>query len=328
MTEPRVTLFTVPGSWLRALISISDASFVGGGLGDVPVQRDEAGVGGRPGRGHDPPGGEGEPARRPRRRPRRRAGRCAPASGCPPGVSEAIGARMRLRPRPAGPRAPTVRRPTGARRRPTGPSGPAAAWIDAALLQHDLGQAVRRPAARDARPSGCCRRSWPRRRRPASARRPAGVPIWRMRPRRDHADAVGEGRGVLEVVRHQQRRQAQLVQQAEQLRPHAGRGCGRRGPTAARRTAGRPGRSPARGRGRRAGARRPTAAAAARRPGGRCRTARAARRPAPPRRRPRSGARSCAGRGRTPGRRSPPRRSSGGRSIAPRAVEERPRRPA
>ena len=136
------------------------------------------------------------------------------------------------------------------------------------------------------------------------------------------------GGRVLEVVGHQQRRQRELGQEPLELRRARRRGCACRGPTAARRRAGSAG-----SRGQRPREAHPLALAARElsragpSPGGRSRSARAARRPAPCRRTRRSRARSCAGRARTPGRRSPRARASGGRLIR-RSRSKRTRSPS
>ena len=80
----------------------------------------------------------------------------------------------------------------------------------------------------------------------------------------DHADAVGERRRILEVVRDEDRRQPKRGEQVAQLARARRRGCARRARRAARRAGARaaPARSPAPAR--RAGARRRTACRAAR----------------------------------------------------------------
>ena len=72
----------------------------------------------------------------------------------------------------------------------------------------------------------------------------------------DHADAVGERGGVLEVVRDEDRRAARGRGAAPAARRGRPRACARRAPPSARRAGARPGRGRARGRAQPAGARR------------------------------------------------------------------------
>ena len=99
------------------------------------------------------------------------------------------------------------------------------------------------------------------------------MPIWRSSPVDDHADAVGERRRVLEVVRDEQRPGSRGRRAARAARRGRRPSCGRRARRAARRGAARPGRARARARARRAGARRRRAP-----PGGRARGARSPKR--------------------------------------------------
>ena len=114
----------------------------------------------------------------------------------------------------------------------------------------------------------------------------AAVPSWRIAPVDDHADAVGERRGVLEVVRDEQRRQAQL---GEELRELAADDAARvrieRGERLVEQQHGRVARERAGKRDSLALATRELARPRGRR-GGRSGSARAARRPAHARRRP------------------------------------------
>ena len=120
----------------------------------------------------------------------------------------------------------------------------------------------------------------------------------------DHADALGEDGGVLEVVRDQERRQPELAQELPELGADGHVSCGRRARTGARRGGAPAGCGRGRGRARRAGARRPTAGRVwpSRGPG--CSGVRGARRHGRCRRTRRCAGRSCAGRARTPGRRA------------------------
>ena len=122
----------------------------------------------------------------------------------------------------------------------------------------------------------------------------------------EHADPVGQRGRVLEVVGDEQRGERERARAARPAPRARARACERRAPRGARRGGAPPGRGRGRARGRRAGARRRRARPAARREARRSRAAPAARRPAPARRRRRSPPRSCAGRGRTPGRRGRP----------------------
>ena len=144
----------------------------------------------------------------------------------------------------------------------------------------------------------------------------------------EHADPPGERGRVLEVVRHEQRREAELARGAPAARRAPTSACARRARRAARRGAGRPGRARAHGRARPAGARRPRARPAARRRGARSRSARAARRAAAARAVgdvPR--ARTGAGRARSPGTRARPSARSGG-SATPRSLSSQTRSPS
>ena len=132
-----------------------------------------------------------------------------------------------------------------------------------------------------------------------------------------HADRLGQRGGVLVVVGHDQRRQAELVEQLLQLGRAPRPSCARRAPTAARRAAARRDHARAPARAQHAGARRRTALAAWLRRAARCGSARAARRPAPSRRRRRCPGRSGAGRARTPGTRARPAAPPGCGRVVP-----------
>ena len=158
------------------------------------------------------------------------------------------------------------------------------------------------------------------------------VPSWTTCALDDDADPVGERRGVLEVVRDEDRRQPELARGARGARRGPAPSCARRAPRAARR-----GAAPAGVAGERARERDPLALAArelrgrarARAPPIRNRSSSSVhRRAAAARRSGRSRRRRGAGRARTPGTGSRPRRSSGGRSMPARRVEPgRRRRP-
>ena len=134
----------------------------------------------------------------------------------------------------------------------------------------------------------------------------AGLPVCRSSPFDEHADVAGERRGVLEVVRDEQRRDLEPGEQLLQLGAHVGLRVGVERRRAARRAAGSRDRGRARGRARRAAARRRRGLRGARARGARSRSGRGTRRRRGGARTRRSGARSGAGRARSPGRRARP----------------------